>query len=487
MITWIRKASKPLLWLIVIIVIVTFAFWGDFTPAGRVTTSSVGVVDGAPVSTKDYQASLREAALEYFFSEGSLSSPGSEGEKVTQERAWHRILFLNEAKKLNINASNQELEKYLLRFQPFLSEGNFNPIIFDRFRKVILPSLGISYKDFENMLRNNLLISRVIDALTLGINIEKAKVDEQIMIEYGTKNIVVLLMNLEPNAKDIEVTDDILRQIYQSRSSQLLEPEKRSFLVAEFPFDKNNPESYLAAKDKAVNFTVSLIDENGNPIKDFSAAANQSAVSIRELHSVSADTTDENFSDIAVILDEGFKLTKEVPDSNPVQGDSAFYVIRFVSAEERKPLTFEQVRTKLEEEYRLQQALSRVFVKARSLREEILAKLKQGSDIMEIAPTENLSVEKVDNFILSEAMDTDNRDQIQIATAVAPLKSGELSQPQLFRNGIALFYITSQREPVEKEKYRSEVYHRLYTQTKNTILSEWLANTRRSGSEINLN
>lgn len=121
MIEWIRHASKPILWLVVIIVVVSFAFWGDFTPTGNVAGNVAGRIEGKPLDLKLYQASLREAQLGYVLSEGRVPQ-GAEAERLVGERAWHRLLFLNSADKFGIRVSEQELEDAIIKFPP-LSHG----------------------------------------------------------------------------------------------------------------------------------------------------------------------------------------------------------------------------------------------------------------------------------------------------------------------------------------------------------------------------
>jgi len=486
MISWIRKASKPLLWLIVIIVVVTFAFWGDFTPSGRITNTTVGYIDKIPVKLKDYQASVRETTLGYFLSSEKLPQPGALEDKLISEQSWQRLLLINEANKQKIFATNREVEKAIMSFPAFSKDGNFSPIAFDQFRRVLLPSTGISYRDFENMIRNDLRINRVIEAITLGADIKTSEVEKQIIREHGASRIFVIKLQIDPNSKDIFTTEDILRQFYESRSDLFLEPEKRSFIVAEFPFKNDDPESVTHARDRAVNFTISLIDEQGNPKDDFASLANEAAANIREIKSVSLDTKLENIPDLHVILQEGFKLTKEICDSNPTQGDSAFYVIRLTEVFERTKRPFEKVRSELEREYRHQQAISRGFVTARQLREEIITHLNLGKTITTIASEKALNLQEMPSFIPHDARKTGNLEQLLIAAVISQLETGEISQPQPFQDTIALFFVHSRIAPQQGQIDQNTVKAQLYQQYKRTILAEWLAETKREGSGLKI-
>jgi len=484
MITLLRNASKPILWIIILAVAVAFIFWGDFTPVKRFSTTQVGTVDGVGLDAKQYQSSLRESTLNFFLIEGKMPTPGTEEEKTVRESAWHRILYLNEAKKLQAHVSKAEVAKYLLRFPPFVKEGNFDPVAFEHFRRFVLPSIGIGYSDFEKMMRNHLLINQVISTLTTGINIDQYKVDQQITKEFGKTNFFLITLSTDPNSADIEITEEKLRQLYETRLNEFKEPEKRTFLVAEFPFDANSADSVENAHSKAVNFSISLVDENGKPVEDFESLAKQNNISVRKLTSLTEDATDETVPDLSFLLKEGFKLTKEFCDSNPVRGTSAFYVIRFVSAEERKPIPFEQVRTLLEQKYRHQEALSRGFTQARQLREQILSELQSGGDLSQIVTSKNLSLEQINDFVLHQAIQSDNPEHIQLASILYSLQVRELSQPFPLRDAVALLYIDSQIEPPDKHLYQEAVFQRLYRQAQNMLLTEWLAHCHRSGSQI---
>ncbi len=485
MIEWIRHASKPVLWIIVLVVVVSFAFWGDFTPTAPVTGVIVGRIEGRPLDQKTFLTSLREAELGYFLSEGRVAQ-GAEAERTVRDRAWHRLLLLNEADRLRINVSSEELEKSILQFPPFLTEGNFNPVIFNNFRQGLLPSLGISYRDFEQMMCNDLRIQRAIEVLTTGIFIDEKTVEEQLSRNYGICSLELVEIPLDVVEQEPEGLDDILRPIYESRKEQLLSPETRIFEVVRFTFDPEDPLSRLDARDKAVNFSITLLDDAGKPVPDFATVAQNANLVVEHLGPLKLNDQDSD-EDLAAIAQAGFNLTKESPDSNAIEGKTAFFIARLKETGGREQLTYEQSREQLKVEHLRQQSLSRTFIKARELREKIVATMSEGKSFREAAEAQGLQVNDLPRLVVSEAMDSADITQIRFANSVSFLSLGEVSQPQPFDDKIKLIYLKDRKPAEEPESVRASIREKLYRQARDQVLSEWLASTLRGDTRLDIN
>lgn len=356
---------------------------------------------------------------------------------------------------------------------------------FNNFRQGFLPSLGISYRDFEQMMRNDLRIQRTIEALSSGLLIEDSQVEEQLNRDFGINSVEIAELSVDPSGINTDVSDEILRPIYESRKEQLLSPETRTFLSVKFGFDPADTNSRLNARDAAVNFSIALLDDKGVAVQDFAATASEAGLQVEKLGPLSQQESAEN-TDLTTILSEGFRLTKESPDSNAIETKDAFYIIRFLESGGREQLSFEQAREQLKQDYLRQQALSSAFTRAQTVRSKILEGLAEGKKFRDIALAENLEVREVPRLVASEAMDSGDFEQIRLASAVSALAPGEVSQPQSFGESVKLIFLSERKPADEPETLRATIRERLYQRARDQVLAEWLADTLRGDTRLDI-
>jgi hypothetical protein len=249
-----KGVNKTILWFIAIVIILSFGVFGTAYRMDN-TVNSAGTIYGHNVNTKDFQQAYldaRDQAIrlygDEFFKKGNRID--------LEQEAWDRLVLLKEAQKRDIQANDQEVVATIASFPFFQRNGQFDQILYEEI--VQNPSLfDRSTHDFEEGLRKQLIIKKLIDVVAP----EVALSDAQLKKEYQKRNekitLEYVLFSASDFAKKAKAGDDEIKTFYGQRQEQFRLPV--SIVL-----------NYVQTKDKALANTLSKKLSSGT---DFAAVA----------------------------------------------------------------------------------------------------------------------------------------------------------------------------------------------------------------------
>jgi len=285
------KLLAPTLWIVIaVFIIAIFAVWGGGQQLGRGEgPSTLASVGGKKISKDFYYQTLRDRleALKAEFKElninliQQLNIPQQVlGEIIRQN------LYLQTARQMGIKASDEEIrEKIKTTFQ---RDGKF--IGFQEYKR-ILNWNRLSAAQFEESLRKEIIINKLLKVLTAGIAItpeelwesykntnESAKMEyavietnkmeikqepaENEVREYFDKNkekykiperreAALVFLNTNDLKKEVKILDSEIDKYYKANTSQFQEPEKVRVSRIYLPFE-NKPKELVLAEAQGI-------------------------------------------------------------------------------------------------------------------------------------------------------------------------------------------------------------------------------------------
>lgn len=224
------KSLKPILWLIVATFIVAiFAIWGG---AGRLGESNrsdtLANVGSERISSDEYFQALRSRleAMQKQFGDlnanliQQLGVPQQTLEQIVQQR-----LLLQIASDMGLRATDKEVRAKIVAYPAFQRDGQF--IGFEEYKR-LLDYNRIPLGDFENGLRQDVIIGKVVRVLTAGIMVT----DEAVWEGYRKQNDSAKIEYLVAETAKVEVTEKPaeaeLRAHFDKNAAAYKIPEKRT-------------------------------------------------------------------------------------------------------------------------------------------------------------------------------------------------------------------------------------------------------------------
>jgi len=219
MITWMQKHKK---WLIITIWVSTIAFigagfvgWGAYSYGDK--ASSVAKVGEVEISVGEYQKAYSRLYTQYAqlfggqFDEEKAKMFGLK--KQALQQLINQALILNLAKEYDISVSDEELTQKIITLPYFQTNGKFDKQLY----KQLLSQNNISIKEFEEGLRKDLVVAKLIQLLPVTVT----KTEEDII---QTKyNIADKIKYKLLTSKNITVTPT------KAELKQFWEPIKEKF------------------------------------------------------------------------------------------------------------------------------------------------------------------------------------------------------------------------------------------------------------------
>lgn len=223
------KSLAPTLWIVIAaFVIAIFAVWGGAGRLGEAKTSdTIAFVGRARISTELYSQNLRLRleAMKKEFKElnrtliQQLNLPQQVLEQIIQQ-----VLLLQLAREMGIMASDEEIRERIINYPVFQRDGKF--IGFEEYKK-ILQWNRISISEFEEDLKTEIILNKVIQILTSGIPITQEEIWENYKKENESAKLEYLV--LEKNKIELEKKPEPaeIQDYFQKNREKYKIPEKR--------------------------------------------------------------------------------------------------------------------------------------------------------------------------------------------------------------------------------------------------------------------
>jgi len=299
------KSLAPTLWFVIAAFIISiFAVWGG---AGRLgegrDTNTIATVGKEKISTDLYVSNLRQRieALQRQFKEldskfiQQLNLPQQVLEQLVQQE-----LLLQTAEEMGLRASDAEIREKIKSYPVFQKDGKF--IGFEEYKK-ILEWNRIAIPEFEDNLKKDVLLEKVVQVLTSGVFITQTELwenykinNESAKLEYITletqgmnleeeltpeeiqeffesnredfqiperREADYIFFNSEEHKAGIELTDSEIEDYYTDNSSQFIEPEKVKVSRIYLPFEDQEKE-LIETEIKSIQDRIAGGEDFGN-------------------------------------------------------------------------------------------------------------------------------------------------------------------------------------------------------------------------------
>ncbi len=233
------KSLAPALWLVIIAFIITiFAVWGGAGRLGQARTqNTIAIVKKEKISADFYYQNLRQRleALKNQFQDinpnliQQLNIPQQVLEQIIQQS-----ILLQKAKELGIDASNEDISKEIKSYPAFQREGKF--VGTEEYEK-ILKWNRISVSEFEDGIRKDIVINKVIKVLTAGIAITEEELWENFKIKNESVQMEYVVAESDKMELDEEPSTVEAQAYYEENKEKYTLPERRKasivFLMTE--------------------------------------------------------------------------------------------------------------------------------------------------------------------------------------------------------------------------------------------------------------
>jgi peptidyl-prolyl cis-trans isomerase D len=221
------RSSKRVVQVILLLIILPFAFWGVESYIGNMgTTDAVAKVGDAKITLPEFQQALREQqdrmrnTLGRDFSPALLDTP--EARQALIDSLVNQRLLALDAQQDRLAITDEELRRFIASIPAFQEGGQFS---MQRYASVVRAQ-GLSEAGFEYRLRQDLALRQVSAPVSDGAFVSKAVADRWVALQRESRDLAEALILPEQFAAQVKIAPEAVAAFYEANRKLFEVPEQ---------------------------------------------------------------------------------------------------------------------------------------------------------------------------------------------------------------------------------------------------------------------
>lgn len=220
-------------WLIIGLIILSFALWGiqDYADGGADAT--VAKVNGKDIKFDDFQRAyqnererLRQALGSDF---DTLFQDETKLKQQLLERVIREHLAQQAARDMGLRVSDAELAGYIQGLPEFQDNGRFSRVRYEQ----ILRSVGLTAQGFEALQRDDLLFAQLFAGVRDTVFVSAHQFDAAVRLQHQQREVSYLVIPAGKFKDAVQVDDKAVQEYYAQQRERYITPEQVSIEYVE--------------------------------------------------------------------------------------------------------------------------------------------------------------------------------------------------------------------------------------------------------------
>jgi peptidyl-prolyl cis-trans isomerase D len=218
--------NKRVVQIILILIALTFAFWGVESYQMSGLGSDVASVEGSKISQQEFSNAIREQqqALRTQLGGGAdaslLESPELR-QSVLQQLIEERVLGIG-ARNAGLVVRDAQLAEVISGIEPFQENGKFSQARYE----LLLRNQGTTPVNFENRVRQDLARQQLKETLGESTFISNAVLDRLIGISQQQREVSFASFSPADYAAEVKLAPDAAKMYYENNAAEFRIPEQ---------------------------------------------------------------------------------------------------------------------------------------------------------------------------------------------------------------------------------------------------------------------
>ncbi len=410
MIGTIRKHSGVLWGIIITATVISFIFWGAGPSrmtrggGGEDVSGNFGSIYGHKITLEAYRNAQAGFCLSYWRSSGEWpdKNPNFSRDELARQ-VYVRLMLLQKANDLGIYAGDDQVVAAANEMLRSLGR-NGPPMPLSEFVKQVLQPNNLTAEDFENFVREQLVIQQLQQAIGLtGELIPPQEAAAAYQRDHQELSAQIVFFSASNYLSSVTVTPAAVAQFYTNYLAKYRLPDRvqvsyvafeltnflaaaeqklsktnlneqveavyRQYGASAFP-DAKTPadakaqirtamirqQALIAARKEANEFANDVFNQEPARPENLAAVAKQKGLAVHVTAPFAAKFGPEEFTAPPGFTKAAFGLTAEEPFAGPIVGPNGVYVLAFAKHLPSEIPPLDQIRDRVAREYQLHEA-----------------------------------------------------------------------------------------------------------------------------------
>jgi hypothetical protein len=507
MIGTIRKHSKIMWWIVIVVIILAFVVWDTRTGDGQGGSGNFGTMNGQVITPSVFDDARREVLIYHFFAAGSFPGKGRTIPNFDVEReTYNRLLIIQKAAEMGILISDDVAARAASERLRMLNRGE--PVPLAAFETQVLAQERLTLADFERFVRNDIAVQQLITTIGgSGQLVPPQEVEALYRRDHQDVSVQVAFFHASNNLASIVVTATNVAEYYTNQQARYRLPERLQLSLVRFPIS-----NYLAQASQEFTNLAEMVESNmlelGTNFAQFGTTPEAAKEKVREellkraafnLAGTAAKNFDNQLYDAAnkapfspetftllatqaklqpevtqpfsrneppagldVTADfvrRAYSLTPDEPLTEPLVGENHIYVIAFNQRLPSEQPSFDSIREKVTSDYRFIEAAMKAQKQAMDFQAVATNGLAAGKSFADLCKSLGVAPVSVTPFSLStrEVAEVENQLDLSYLKRVAfETAPGQVGPVLPSNDGAAVVYVQA-KLPIDEAKMRTSL------------------------------
>jgi peptidyl-prolyl cis-trans isomerase D len=333
--------SKKILWVIAIIIIISFGFFGTaYLLDSRMTNNSAGKVFGKNISMQIFEKSLSAVEAQ------GLLRYGDNYKKIRQylnleSETWDRLILLHESNRRKIKISNEEVVQAVQHYAFFQRDEKFDLLLYNDILRYVF---RMNARDFEEGLRDSLKFTKLYEQITTPIGVAENEIFNSYKKQNEKAQVSYILIPTEKFKSDVPFNEAAAQEYFNANPLEFLTPPSinADYIQIAFPSDKQ--EEMDPIREKAIQIHQQLTQQN----RSWEDVAKENSIEIQSTGLFSLESPNLSLGWPFETINKLFELSAG-SFTEPFETSKGIYIARLKEHTNSHAPSFEEAKDKVKD------------------------------------------------------------------------------------------------------------------------------------------
>ena len=406
------------------------------------------------------------------------------------------IVLRHEAERLGISPSREEIVNAVRNFPALQGANGFDPAKYDEVEQNVLPRLGFTNEQLEQLARDEYCLKRIKEIVVSGVTLPESESKSNYERVYGKNFVSVVRVHGADFLKEIKVSDDDIKKYLEAHKSELKTEEKRKVEFVKLGLsdeqkklkDKERIDALQKLSNGVNDVSQAMLNEKG---ADFHQVAAKFKLPVETTGEFTMSAPDPKLKDDPQLGQMAFNLSKEEPTSDPIQLGDGFAILRLAGVVEARPLTLDEAKQKIVDQIKTERSREMATARGRKSAETLRNSLQAKQPLQfTLEQAGGLKAEKIPPYTLAEGdqeknpsdkLKNESMDMMMIKNTATQLQPGEASDFVPWIDG-GFIVLVEKREPPDPAKYqetKTKLEENYLKNAREAVFAEWMRDQQR--------
>lgn len=232
------RASGIVLWFVVAIIVVPFAFWGISNYFGESAQPKLATVGDAHITRAQFQNAYEQQYQRLMQMMGKQFNPDQINQQAFRRNVLQGLiqqtLMSQQSIRAGYQVDNHQILSYIRQIPAFQKNGKFS---FNTYKQ-LLARQGMTPEQFQSELRESLRVQQLQQGITQSAFVTDQEIDQVYALRHESRKVQYAVFDPAQYVKSVQVDENEIKNYYDQHKADFKTPEQVKLAYLDLDVDQ---------------------------------------------------------------------------------------------------------------------------------------------------------------------------------------------------------------------------------------------------------